>query len=203
MNPPIDSHCPLILVVDDAPDSIEPIVNCLHRANFRTRIATNGERALALAHSKPLPDLILLDITMPDMDGYEVCRQLMDDAATANAGGERHSAVEVDLARGTYFVVVDGYGTGSAGTYRLREETFTVRIEGQEGRRVWGNISSSQRVGERLIGSIAADNKAVYFVSGEGYIDGVVVDANTMDICYRHVLPGSAVVACNQWVRQK
>ena len=96
-----------------------------------------------------------------------------------------------------------GVTAKAAGTYRLREETFTVRIEGQEGRRVWGNISSSQRVGERLIGSIAADNKAVYFVSGEGYIDGVVVDANTMDICYRHVLPGSAVGACNQWVRQK
>ena len=45
----IDSHRPLILVVDDAPDSIEPIVNCLHKADFRTRIATRGERALQLA----------------------------------------------------------------------------------------------------------------------------------------------------------
>lgn len=42
------------------------------------------------------------------------------DTANASAGGERHSAVEVDLARGTYFVVVDGYGAGSAGSYRLR-----------------------------------------------------------------------------------
>lgn len=96
-----------------------------------------------------------------------------------------------------------GVAAKAASTYRLREETFTVRIDGQDGRRLWGTISSSQRVGERLIGSIAADNKAVYFVNGEGYIDGVVVNANTMDICYRHVLPGSAVVACNQWVRQK
>jgi CheY-like chemotaxis protein len=38
----IDSHRPLILVVDDAPDSIEPIVNCLHKADFRTRIATRA-----------------------------------------------------------------------------------------------------------------------------------------------------------------
>ena len=38
----IDSHRPLILVVDDAPDSIEPIVNCLHKADFRTRIATGA-----------------------------------------------------------------------------------------------------------------------------------------------------------------
>jgi putative two-component system response regulator len=81
---PADNHRPLILVVDDAPDSIEPIVLCLHRAGFRTRIATNGERALALAASKPLPDLILLDITMPDKDGYQVCRMLMNDPVTAS-----------------------------------------------------------------------------------------------------------------------
>ena len=79
----IDSHRPLILVVDDAPDSIEPIVACLHQADFRTRIATRGERALQLAAATPLPDLILLDVTMPDMDGYEVCRQLMNNPATA------------------------------------------------------------------------------------------------------------------------
>lgn len=91
----------------------------------------------------------------------------------------------------------------TAGNYRLREETFTVRIEGQDGKRMWGSFSSPQRAAERLIGSVAADNKTVYFVTGEGYIDGVVTNANTMDICYRHVLPGSAVVACNQWVRQK
>lgn len=96
-----------------------------------------------------------------------------------------------------------GVAAKTAGTYRLREETFTMRIEGQDGKRVWGTVASAQRAGERLIGSIAADNKTVYFVGGEGYIDGVVVNANTMDVCYRHVLPGSAVVACNQWVRQK
>ena len=79
----IDSHRPLILVVDDAPDSIEPIVACLHQADFRTRIATRGERALQLAAATPLPDLILLDVTMPDMDGYEVCRQLMNNPVTA------------------------------------------------------------------------------------------------------------------------
>ena len=79
-----DSHRPLILVVDDAPESIEPIVNCLHNADFRTRIATRGERALQLAASTPMPDLILLDVTMPDLDGYEVCRRLMNNPATAS-----------------------------------------------------------------------------------------------------------------------
>ncbi|KAB2969031.1 two-component system response regulator [Zoogloea sp.] len=84
MNLPGTQQPPLILVVDDAPDSIEPIVQCLQRAGFRTRIATNGERALTLAASLPLPDLILLDITMPDRNGYEVCRELMNDPLTAN-----------------------------------------------------------------------------------------------------------------------
>ncbi|WP_079433588.1 HD-GYP domain-containing protein [Zoogloea sp. LCSB751] len=82
--PSTDPRNPLILVVDDAPDSIEPIVHCLHRADFRTRIATNGARALALAASTPQPDLILLDVTMPDIDGYEVCRRLMSDPQTAS-----------------------------------------------------------------------------------------------------------------------
>ena len=148
-------------------------------------------------------------VTQPrQTSGDKVVQPSWQDTLTVTVGNE-----DADLVGNDQRVIqaaVDSiarFGGGTvhikAGTYRLREETFTVRIEGQEGRRVWGNISSSQRVGERLIGSIAADNKAVYFVSGEGYIDGVVVDANTMDICYRHVLPGSAVVACNQWVRQK
>ena len=79
-----DDHRAIILVVDDAPAAIEPIVDCLHRADFRTRIATTGERGLALARVEPLPALILLDVIMPGLDGYEVCRRLMADPVTAN-----------------------------------------------------------------------------------------------------------------------
>ena len=43
---------------------------------FRTKVATNGEKALVLASAADRPDLMLLDITMPGMDGYEVCRRL-------------------------------------------------------------------------------------------------------------------------------
>ena len=133
----------------------------------------------------------------------------------AGAAGAQTAAPVVPDLKGTWVgkgeAVVDGPAghhppgatAKSASNYRLREETFTVRIDGQDGKRVWGTFSSPQRATERLIGSLAADGKTVYFVTGEGYIDGVVTDANTMDICYRHVLPGSAVVACNQWVRKK
>ena len=61
----IDSHRPLFLVVDDAPESIEPIVDCLHHADFRTRIATNGERALRLASSTPVPESMWSGLKIP------------------------------------------------------------------------------------------------------------------------------------------
>ena len=71
-----ESGQPTILVVDDAPESIEPIVQCLHTGHYRTRIANSGERAIALASAQPRPDLILLDVMMPGMDGYAVCEHL-------------------------------------------------------------------------------------------------------------------------------
>ena len=84
MNPhPTDFGLATILIVDDAPDTIEPIVNCLRAGPYRTRIATSGERALELAQLDPIPDLILLDVMMPVMNGYEVCQRLKDDPRTA------------------------------------------------------------------------------------------------------------------------
>jgi hypothetical protein len=47
------------------------------------------------------------------------------------------------------------------------------------------------------------DGKTIYFVTQDGFIDAVLTDPNTMDICYRHVEPASAVVAFNHMVRQK
>jgi len=73
-----------ILIVDDAPDTIEPIVNCLRSGPYRTRIATSGERGLELAQLDPLPDLILLDVMMPGLNGYEVCQRLKANPRTAD-----------------------------------------------------------------------------------------------------------------------
>ena len=70
-----------ILIVDDTPTNIGIISSVLKDA-FRTKVATNGEKALALASADDRPDLILLDITMPGMDGYEVCRRLKANPAT-------------------------------------------------------------------------------------------------------------------------
>ncbi|WP_420403631.1 HD-GYP domain-containing protein [Nisaea sp.] len=64
-----------ILVVDDTPDNLT-LMNGLLKDTYKVKIANSGARALAIAASDPRPDLILLDVMMPEMDGYEVCRRL-------------------------------------------------------------------------------------------------------------------------------
>ena len=70
-----------ILVVDDIPDNIDLLSNLLRPA-YIVRAALNGKRAIEQARSEHSPDLILLDIMMPEMGGYEVCRILKSDPAT-------------------------------------------------------------------------------------------------------------------------
>jgi putative two-component system response regulator len=66
---------PTVLIVDDAPDNVQILSEVLRDA-YRTKAATNGNRALKIAFSDGPPDLILLDVMMPDMDGFEVCKRL-------------------------------------------------------------------------------------------------------------------------------
>jgi len=73
---------PTILVVDDTPDNLTLITNLL-KDRYRTKIATNGEKALKVAVTGTPPDLVLLDIMMPVMDGYEACRRLKADRKTS------------------------------------------------------------------------------------------------------------------------
>ena len=70
-----------VLVVDDTPDNLT-LIGDLLKDEHTVKVATNGEKALRIARSDNPPDLILLDIMMPGMDGYEVCRQLKCDAKT-------------------------------------------------------------------------------------------------------------------------
>ncbi|MDM8549169.1 response regulator [Desulfobacterales bacterium HSG2] len=71
-----------ILIVDDAPENIKVLAETL-RSDYNVSVATNGSDALRIIESS-LPDLILLDIMMPGMDGYEVCKRLKSDCRTQN-----------------------------------------------------------------------------------------------------------------------
>jgi putative two-component system response regulator len=73
---------PTVLAVDDTPDNLA-LIHSLLKDSYRVAVATEGTKALRLAASEKPPDLILLDITMPGMDGYETCRALKSDPATA------------------------------------------------------------------------------------------------------------------------
>jgi putative two-component system response regulator len=72
---------PTILVIDDTPDNLS-LMQALLKDKYKVKGANNGEKGLRIASSENPPDLILLDIMMPDMDGYEVCRRLKADVVT-------------------------------------------------------------------------------------------------------------------------
>ncbi len=72
---------PVVMVVDDTPENLDLMVGVLSDS-YRVIVANSGDRALRLTRGEHRPDLILLDITMPGMDGYEVCRSLKAEPRT-------------------------------------------------------------------------------------------------------------------------
>ncbi|MEO6624077.1 MAG: response regulator [Burkholderiaceae bacterium] len=78
---PAHADRPTVLIVDDTPANLDLLVEVL-RKDYRTTVAISGERALRLIGEGPAPDLVLLDVMMPGLNGYEVCRRLKADPAT-------------------------------------------------------------------------------------------------------------------------
>ncbi|MBF0407072.1 MAG: two-component system response regulator [Candidatus Riflebacteria bacterium] len=73
---------PLLLIVDDTPENIDVLRGILS-SEYRLKIAVNGEKALRILSGSDKPDLVILDIMMPEIDGFEVCRRIKSDPATA------------------------------------------------------------------------------------------------------------------------
>lgn len=72
---------PLILIVDDVPQNLQVLGKILSKEGYRIASAMSGVQAIKTA-SETIPDLILLDVMMPDLDGYEVCRQIKESEIT-------------------------------------------------------------------------------------------------------------------------
>ncbi|MDY6806064.1 MAG: response regulator [Cyanobacteriota bacterium] len=81
MNCQTEQNQPLILITDDNPNNIKVIADFLKKSGFETLVATSGEFALKILE-RTQPDLILLDVVMPGMDGFETCRQIKADRRT-------------------------------------------------------------------------------------------------------------------------
>lgn len=97
----------VVLVVDDTPANIHLLSGIL-KGRYKVKAATSGAKALQIARKAPPPDMILLDVMMPEMDGYEVCRRLKEDPQTSGIpvifvsgnldGAEREKGLELEAA---------------------------------------------------------------------------------------------------------
>ena len=78
----MNTEKPLILAVDDSVENLQ-VLTAILRDHYRLKVAKSGERALEIAAEEHKPDLILMDVLMPGMDGFEACRKLKACASTA------------------------------------------------------------------------------------------------------------------------
>lgn len=139
-----------ILLVDDTPENLRVLASALEQKGYEICVATSGRMALNSIETI-LPDLILLDIRMPDLDGYEVCQQLKDNYITQHIPVIFISAIGEELDR------VKAFGTGAA-DYIVKpfhlEETLAriacqLKIRQLQRRLEERNIQLQQEVQER------------------------------------------------------
>jgi hypothetical protein len=91
---------------------------------------------------------------------------------------------------------------GSQNTPRMSAVKFTLTIDGQEGRRVWGTVGSSADR-ERILGVIGFDSKTLTAQDSDGLLQGTIVDRDTIEIIYSHATGSSAVVSGITMKREK
>ncbi|MDC0835058.1 EAL domain-containing protein [Geitlerinema sp. CS-897] len=121
-----DRHTYEILIVDDTPDNLRLLSSMLSKQGYRVRKALNGKLALASAQTAP-PDLILLDIMMPDLDGYALCKTLKADERTRDVPAIFLSALNDP------FDKVKAFSLGAADyiTKPFQLEEVLVRVQNQ------------------------------------------------------------------------
>lgn len=76
-----ENNLPLILIAEDNPEERKLLGNILRKESYRISIAENGRQTIEMVFNAP-PDLILLDVLMPEMDGFEVCKKLKESPET-------------------------------------------------------------------------------------------------------------------------
>ncbi len=146
----------IILVVDDTPENLTVLGDVL-QPHYRLRMATSGQRALAIAASDPQPDLVLLDVMMPGMDGYAVLQHLREDSRTAHIPVIFVTAMDgmADEQRGL------ALGAADYITKPVRPPIVLARVRTQlenkqmrdwlQDKNTWLEAEVAQRMGENLV----------------------------------------------------
>lgn len=147
----------LILIVDDEPDLVVTLDYNLKKEGFQTRTAANGEQALKAALQEPLPDLVLLDLMLPDTSGTEICRELRADERT------RSIPVVMLTAKGEEIDRVVGFEVGADDyvikPFSVRE--LMLRVQAVLRRSEVQNPATSERIVFGLLTLAPASHKVV------------------------------------------
>ena len=107
-----------VLIVDDEPDTLELVKLVLESGGFKTVLASNGKEALKVLESTK-PDLVLLDVMMPDMDGWEVFRKIKEKYSTLPIAILTAKAQNFDKLMGLHVLKADDYITKPFGKNEL------------------------------------------------------------------------------------
>ena len=148
---------PLVLVVDDLPANVRLLDAVLSPRGYRVLGAGSGPEALALV-AEHRPDLVLLDIVMPEMDGYEVCRRLRQDPATAflpvvmiTASGDQERLLAIEAGADDFVAKpFDQAELVARVRSLLRIKRYHDTIEGQAAELAEWNRTLEQRVQEQV-----------------------------------------------------
>ena len=161
--PLADPRKPAILIVDDAPDNLGVLRSMMLRQGYQTFVATSGDRALDIAQ-RVKPDLILLDVVMPGIDGLETCRRLKAHPATTRI------PVIFMSARGETEDIVAGFDTGAADYIPkpLRLEEVCARVRAQLRLRSGTDTQSEQTDRLRMI--VNSMDQGLLIVEGCGRV---------------------------------
>jgi diguanylate cyclase (GGDEF)-like protein len=174
-----------IVVVDDAPLNLRLLVNILSEQGYKVRPVNNGAMAIEAIHASP-PDIILLDILLPEMDGYQVCQQLKLDPRTQEIPVIFLSAINQGIDKANAFKI----GGADYITKPFEAEEVIARIEHQlnlrslqikllqQNHQLRQEIRDRQRVEQKLRASQAALEKANITLERLATLDGLTGVAN-------------------------
>ena len=156
-------HDAAILIVDDAPANLGMLRKMMTDQGYQTYVATSGERALKIAR-RVLPDLILLDVVMPGMDGFETCRQLKAHPSTETI------PVIFMSARSDTEDVVAGFDIGAVDyiskPLRMAEVSARVRTQLQ----IRSNSETQMEQAERLRAIVNSMAEGLLIIEADGRI---------------------------------